>query len=78
MDNIPVYPVDPYNVSSDNINSLSNAKNFLYLINPDTYFIDKNTFINAIDSTNYDILIIDLFYNNLQLSRACYCIYEHW
>lgn len=70
LDNIPVYPVDPYNVSSDNINSLSNAKNFLYLINPDTYFIDKNTFINAIDSTNYDILIIDLFYNNLQLSSA--------
>jgi cysteinyl-tRNA synthetase, unknown class len=60
LDNIPSYPAQPYNVNSDNITSLSQAKNFLYLINPDNYS-SKTQFINAVKATNYDVVLMDLF-----------------
>ena len=37
LDDIPEYPLTPFLVSNSNINSLSEAKNFLYLLNTDTY-----------------------------------------
>ena len=42
---------------------MSQAKNSLYLINPST-FTSKNDFIAAVTATNYDLLIIDLFFTN--------------
>lgn len=62
LDNIPAYPVTPYNVNANDITSLSDAKNFLYLLNPGSY-ATKEDFLNAIRNTDYDIVIIDLFYD---------------
>lgn len=50
----------PNNVNANTITLLSQAKNFLYLINPEN-FASKTDFINAVTSTNYDAVIIDLF-----------------
>lgn len=67
LDNIPPYPETPYNVNSATITSLRAAKNFLYLINPGLY-PTKETFLDAIRNTDYDIVIIDLFYNGIELT----------
>ena len=61
LDNIPNYPAIPFNINDSNITSLSDAMNFLYLLNTDL-FSTKESFLNAIQSTNYDVIIIDLFY----------------
>jgi len=61
LDHIPEFPNPIYNENSDNITTLSQAKNFLYLINPEV-FPTKNHFIDSVGKTNYDLLIIDLFY----------------
>ncbi len=63
LDTIPTYPLTPYNVNDKDIISLSNARNFLYLINPDLYD-DKEDYLNALILTDYDVLIIDLFFND--------------
>lgn len=60
---IPTYPAIPNNVNSDNITQLSQVKNFLYLINPES-FASKSQFITAVTATNYDLLIMDLFFND--------------
>jgi len=54
----------PNNVNANIITNLSQAKNFLYLINPEN-FISKTTFINTVAATNYDAVIIDLFLNDV-------------
>lgn len=54
----------PNNVNANVITNLSQAKNFLYLINPEN-FASKTTFINAVAATNYDAVIIDLFLNDV-------------
>ena len=59
---IPSYPLRPFNVNTDDIVSLSDAKNFLYLLNPENYST-KQDLINALSATNYDVLIIDCFFN---------------
>ena len=65
LDNIPAYPLTPYNENSSNINSLTEAKNFLYLINPGSYST-KTAFLNAIQVTNFDLILIDLFYDGTE------------
>jgi cysteinyl-tRNA synthetase len=60
---IPSFPGFPVNENSVDIDSLSKARNFLYLINPENYS-SKQDFITALEATNYDILIIDLFFND--------------
>lgn len=62
LDNIPPYPAQPFNENDDTITSLSAARNFLYLINPENYS-SKQNFINAVNMTNYDVIIMDLFFN---------------
>lgn len=53
----------PNNVNTNIVTSLSQAKNFLYLINPEN-FTSKAAFINAVTATNYDAVIMDLFIND--------------
>lgn len=67
--NIPSYPAQPYGVNSNNITSLSQAKNFLYLINPERY-ATKAAFINAVKATNYDVILMDLFLNGTAFTAA--------
>ena len=68
LDRIPGYPPEPYNVNDSDVGSLGEAKNFLYLINPGR-FSDKEAFLDALRRTDYDILIIDPFYEDFPLSR---------
>jgi cysteinyl-tRNA synthetase len=55
-----------YNENDDDILQLSDAKNFLYLINPDN-FQSITSFVDAVSNTNYDLLIIDLFHKETEL-----------
>lgn len=61
LDMIPTVPV--HHVNSNDINRPLEAQNFLYLLNPHQ-FADKTSFLNALRATNYDLLIIDLFFND--------------
>ncbi len=62
LNNITNYPVLPYNVNSNNIEHISDAQNFLYLINSEN-FNTKTDFINTVSQTNYDLIIMDLYHN---------------
>ena len=69
LNDIPAYPANPYNVNASNVTSLTEAKNFLYLINPGA-FPNKDTFLNTVRETNYDIIIIDLFHDDVALTAS--------
>ncbi|WP_244834537.1 endo alpha-1,4 polygalactosaminidase [Clostridium sp. BJN0001] len=49
--------------NSNDINTLNDAKNFLYVVNPDNYK-NKNKFLRALKKTNYDVIVIDCFFNS--------------
>lgn len=53
--------------NKQDISQLSDAKNYLYLISTDNYSA-KTSYLNALKSTNYDVLLIDLFFNDEQLT----------
>ncbi len=63
LDDIPPYPHPIFRENADSITHLERATNFLYLINPDNSFASKQEFINAVATTNYDLLITDLFFD---------------
>ncbi|MDA3900641.1 MAG: endo alpha-1,4 polygalactosaminidase [Spirochaetes bacterium] len=63
LNEIPDYPAPIYNENSSDVKSLSDIQNFLYLINGEN-FSTKQQFIDAVTSTNYDLLIMDLFDND--------------
>jgi cysteinyl-tRNA synthetase len=63
LDGIPRYPDPIYEENNDVISSLQEVRNFLYLINPEN-FSSKQDFIQAVTSTNYDLLIMDLFFHD--------------
>lgn len=63
LDNIPSYPSNPYNVNPAIVTNLQSAQNFLYLINPDSEYSSAQAFISAVKQTNYDIVIMDGYYN---------------
>ncbi|AWI26448.1 endo alpha-1,4 polygalactosaminidase [Flavobacterium pallidum] len=58
---IPGYPV--FHENAADVGQLSQAKNFLYLINAEN-FNSKGDFINAVKATNYDAVIMDLYFND--------------
>ena len=62
LNTIPSYPNVPNNSNSGNIVSISQVKNFLYLINPEN-FATKEAILEAIEATNYDLIIMDLFFD---------------
>ena len=63
LDHIPSFPNQIVGENAAIITQLSDAKNFLYLINPQN-FSTKNDFIQAVVASNYDLLIMDLFFKN--------------
>ena len=75
LDAVPSYPAAPMNAQQTaDIASLAAAKNFLYLINPAS-FATKGAYLSAIAETEYDLVIMDLFYEDADgvpraLSRA--------
>jgi cysteinyl-tRNA synthetase len=67
LDNIPDYPSNIQNVSTTDILTLAQARNFLYLINPSA-FDTKREFLDAVKKTNYDVVLIDLYFNEEALT----------
>ncbi len=63
LDNIPSYPSPIFNGNNSVVTTLAEAQNFLYLINPDN-FATKASFISAVTATNYDLLVMDLFFHD--------------
>lgn len=57
------------NENNDDIIELSDAKNYLYLISTEDYS-DKGDFLDAIAATNYDVVLIDLFFGDEELTRS--------
>ncbi|SHH70275.1 endo alpha-1,4 polygalactosaminidase [Flavobacterium defluvii] len=63
LNNIPAFPNPIYQENANTVTEISQAKNFLYLINP-SKFNSKSEFIKAVTSKNYDLLIMDLFFTD--------------
>jgi len=61
---IPDYPSPLFSENSLDIKELSDAQNFLYLLNPEE-FENKDDFIESLGETNYDCLIIDAFIDDI-------------
>lgn len=59
---LPDYPLQIFNVNNQDIATLADAKIFLYLLSPENH-TTKQYFLNAVSRTNYDVLIIDCFFN---------------
>lgn len=57
------------NENSSNITNLSLAQNYLYLISTDNYS-SKQEMINAISTTNYDVILIDLFFEGTEFTSS--------
>ncbi len=66
---IPKYPEQPYNANTRDINQLSDASNFLYLINPAKYH-SKEELLTVISNTDFDVVIMDLFFNEEALTKT--------
>jgi len=75
LNTIPSYP-ELANESEADIRSLSEVKNFLYLINPEKYQTSE-ALADAIAASNYDLVILDLFYED-QLFNANQIEKMHW
>ncbi|SFM92565.1 endo alpha-1,4 polygalactosaminidase [Methanolobus profundi] len=67
LDTIPDYPAEPFNVNDDDIYALDDASNFLYIINPEV-FDSKAEFLESLQETDYDVILVDLFYYDLPLT----------
>jgi cysteinyl-tRNA synthetase len=63
LNNIPNFPTPIHQENNTVVTNLSQVKNFLYLINP-TNYPSKSAFITAVTATNYDLLIMDLFFKD--------------
>jgi len=69
LDSIPAYPNQLCNENDLDVLSLSDARNFLYVIDPSA-FPDRPSFLAAIRETDYDLLIIDAFFAGEPLART--------
>lgn len=54
--------------NTEDIISLSYAKNFLYLLNGEK-FRHKAEFIDILSKTTYDVIIIDMYFNGIKLTK---------
>ncbi|NPA43072.1 MAG: hypothetical protein GXO27_03470 [Chlorobi bacterium] len=70
LDRIPSYPQPIFMENNLDISRLSEIRNFLYLINPDSRFSSKTAFIQAVQNTNYDLIITDLFFDGQSFTPA--------
>lgn len=55
--------------NENDITSLSQAQNYLYLISTDNY-ASKEEMINAISQTDFDVVLIDLFFDEVALTSS--------
>jgi len=64
-----ISPAPLLNENAANVTSLSQAQNFLYLINP-ANFSSKTELIQTVTATNYDVLVMDLYFNEDAFTKA--------
>ena len=69
LDDIPAYPARPFLAGDADVRSLGEARNFLCIINPGR-FADRQAFLEAVRGTDYDLVIVDLFYGRTELTAA--------
>lgn len=69
LDAVPTYPAAPVGVHDGDVTALADAANFLYLINPDG-FGSKAAFVATLQATNYDLLLIDAYFDGAPLQAA--------
>ncbi|WP_430405131.1 endo alpha-1,4 polygalactosaminidase [Fluviicola sp.] len=62
-------PSTVHHENANNIQTLAQAQNYLYLISTDNYS-DKATFLSAIQQTNFDVVIIDAFFGDELLTSS--------
>jgi len=62
-------PDSVINENATDINTLQDAQNYLYLINTDN-FSSKQAMLDAITATNFDVVLIDLDFNEEALTFA--------
>ncbi len=67
LDVIPDYPPTPYGRHTGDVAALDAARNFLYLLNP-TGYASRAAYLAALAATDYDLLILDLFYEDTALT----------
>jgi len=60
---MPDYPVTLHDENANSITQLSQVKNFMFFIDASNY-ASKAAYINAVKGSNYDLIIIDLFFND--------------
>lgn len=58
-----IIPQTVFHENSNNIKKVSEAKNYLYLISNEN-FATKQSFLDSIKTTNFDLIIIDAFFGN--------------
>ncbi|WP_444930848.1 endo alpha-1,4 polygalactosaminidase [Microbulbifer sp. SSSA002] len=63
LDDIPSHPDEPFNVNSRDIDSLDEASNFIHITDPRLSSTPEE-FVDTLSETDYDILIIDFFFND--------------
>mgnify|MGYP002747507802 CR=1 FL=1 len=59
----------PMHENADDVTRLKQVKNFLVLLNPE-HFKTRESYIAALTATNYDLLIVDLYYGDRPLAPA--------
>lgn len=69
LDTIPPRPAEPVGVNADDITNLAQARNFLYVLDPGR-FRSQADYLDALAATNYDVVIIDAFYDDQALTAA--------
>lgn len=67
LDNIPALPATPHNVNGDDVATLADAKNLLYILDTGR-FGSRESYLDALAATDHDVLIIDAFYEGEQLT----------
>ncbi len=67
LNTVPGYPDPLQGENSRDISALGEAENFLYLLDSENY-AGKSEMISALAATDYDVLIIDLFFNDQSLT----------
>lgn len=61
---LDLIPTAVHNENTNNIDSLSQALNFLYMINPTQE--SKEAYLQALEQSRHDVLIIDAFFNETE------------
>jgi cysteinyl-tRNA synthetase len=60
LDSIPAYPLQPFEAKPEAVETLSQARNFLCLLDTGP-FPDRLAFVSELSATAYDLFIIDAF-----------------